>query len=326
MDSATVQDIRPDVAAFLAQVNASPAQPAPEEVGAAAMRAGMDGLAAMTDAPMRETLLVRDFTVPADDGTPIALRLFDHRGDRDCGPAVLYFHGGGFVSGSLDSFASICAEMAWILDLPVLAVNYRLAPEHPWPAAPEDCEAAARATAAPDEVIGDCLGFVPTGLVLAGDSAGAWLALVTAHALQATPAAVPVIACQLTYPWVEPGSTDTASHAQFGSGYMVTAELLDWFAQCFAVSPGHWHAQLLSADYAGFPPTAIMTAGLDPVRDQGRQLAGVLAAGGVTLISREAVGNVHAFLGLRGAVPSSAGDLTLAMTDLAHLLDRLRCS
>ena len=98
----------------------------------------------------------------------IPARLFDARETREPGPVVLFFHGGGFVIGDVDTHASFCAEMARTLNLPVVSVDYRLAPENRWPAAPDDCEAAARWVAeSPPE-----LGRKVTSIVLSGDSAG----------------------------------------------------------------------------------------------------------------------------------------------------------
>src|SRR3546814_4802423 len=99
----------------------------------------------------------------------------------------LFFHGGGFVLGDLDTHAPFCAEAARQLDLPVIAVDYRLAPENPWPAGPDDCEAAARWIAGSPEQ----LGRVVTGLALCGDSAGGTLSIVTAMALRDRAADVP---------------------------------------------------------------------------------------------------------------------------------------
>ena len=131
----------------------------------------------------------------------IPLRLFDSL-DEDTrrvtpSPVLLYFHGGGFILGDLDCYASLCSALAAQTGLPVMAIDYRLAPEHPFPAAPDDCEAAARHIAAHPHTFG-----LPaaTGLVLMGDSGGGNLAVVTAHALARTPAALPVVLQVPVYP------------------------------------------------------------------------------------------------------------------------------
>src|SRR3546814_4522502 len=131
------------------------------------------------DLPVEELAVEQDLHCPGPGGE-IRLRLFDAREMRAPGPAVVFFHGGGFVLGDLDTHAHFCAEAARQLDLPVIAVDYRLAPENPWPAGPDDCEAAARWIAGSPEQ----LGRVVTGLALCGDSGGGKLSIVTAMALR----------------------------------------------------------------------------------------------------------------------------------------------
>jgi acetyl esterase len=133
--------------------------------------------------------LMRDVVMPGPAGE-IPLRLFDGRTERAPGPAVVFFHGGGFAIGNIDTHASMCAEIARRLDLPVISVDYRLAPEHPWPAAPDDAEAAARWIASN----GAAFDRAFTSLVFCGDSAGGNLAIVTALALRYRPASVPLAA------------------------------------------------------------------------------------------------------------------------------------
>jgi acetyl esterase len=118
--------------------------------------------------------VIRDLTAPGPAG-PVRVRLYDARETRAPGPMVVFFHGGGFVIGDLDTHHAFCTEIAAALDLPVVAVDYRLAPEHPFPAAPDDCEAVTRWVAtSPAE-----LGRTVTGLILTGDSAGGNLTIVT---------------------------------------------------------------------------------------------------------------------------------------------------
>src|SRR3546814_7131178 len=121
----------------------------------------------IADPPVGDLACIENLEMDGPAG-PIALRLFDARETREPGPAVVFFHGGGFVFGDLDTHASLCAEMARMLDLPVVSVHYRLAPESRWPAAPADCEAAARWVAANSAAIGRPI----TGPVLAGDKIG----------------------------------------------------------------------------------------------------------------------------------------------------------
>src|SRR3546814_4738954 len=139
----------------------------------------MRDMRVLADVPVGELAVELDLHCPGPGGE-IRLRLFDAREMQAPGPAVVFFHGGGFVLGDLDTHAPFCAEAARQLDLPVIAVDYRLAPENPWPAGPDDCEAAARWIAGSPEQ----LGRVVTGLALCGDSAGGTLSIVTAMALR----------------------------------------------------------------------------------------------------------------------------------------------
>ena len=298
----TAPFVRPDVALFLQYLNALPG-PRAHEVGAVAARAMTRAMATIADLEVGPLAVKRDVAMPAPGGGEIALRLFDARATREPGPVLVFFHGGGWVLGDLDGYEPVCAEIARTLDLPVVSVDYRLAPEHPWPAGPEDCEAAARWIAyAPD-----ALGLAPTALVLAGDSAGGTLTIVTAIALRDRPAAVPAIAQWAIYP-----AADLANHypsfTQFRAGYLLTEEMMRWFNDAYAPDVADWRGSPMVAPLAGLPPALVTTASLDPIRDQGRAYAAGLAQAGVAVSFREAEGNIHGFLNLRKAIPSSQPD------------------
>ena len=309
----TEQYTRPDVAQLLAMLNMLPGpkmHDLPPEGARAIYVASKD----MVDLPLGELTVVRDLEAPGPVGA-IPLRLFDARADRAAGPAVVFFHGGGFVIGDLDTHASFCAEMSRQLDLPVIAVHYRLAPEHPFPAAPEDCEAAARWVAgSPVD-----LGFSVTGLVLAGDSAGGNLTVVTAMSLRDAPAAVPVIAQFPIYPTVDKAE-HYASYDLFNVGRVLTKEGMAWFDAAYAITEGDWRGAPLHGDHHDMPPTVVITAGLDPLRDQGRAYASALIAVGVPVVYREAVGNIHGFVTMRKAIPSAQADVVGALAALKSLI------
>ena len=150
---------------------------------------------AAADLPVGELAIDRELAMPGPGGE-LALRLFDPRPARDSGPVVVFYHGGGFCVGSIGSHAGLSAEIARGLDLPVVSVEYRLAPEHQWPAAPDDAEAAARWIA--DNARAFEQEF--NGLILCGDSAGGNLALVTAIALRNDPASLSVVQQLAFYP------------------------------------------------------------------------------------------------------------------------------
>lgn len=304
---------RPDVAQLLAMLNMLPG-PKMHELPPEGARAIYVASKDMVDLPLGDLAVVRDLAAPGPVGA-IPLRLFEARADRPAGPAVVFFHGGGFVIGDLDTHASFCAEMSRQLDLPVIAVHYRLAPEHPFPAAPEDCEAAARWVASsPSE-----LGFNVTGLVLAGDSAGGNLAIVTAMALRDAPAAVPVIAQFPIYPTVDKAE-HYASYDLFHVGRVLTKEGMAWFDAAYAVTEGDWRGAPLHSNHHDMPPTVVMTAGLDPLRDQGRAYASALIAVGVPVVYREAIGNIHGFVTMRKAIPSAQADVAGALAALKAVI------
>ena len=294
--------VRPDVRGFLDYLNALPG-PKTHEIGAPAARQMYKAMKDVADPPLGELAVIKDLTIRGPAGG-IPARLFDARERREPGPAVVFFHGGGFVIGDLDTHASFTAEAARVLDLPVIAVDYRLAPEAKWPAAPDDSEAAARWVAESP----DALGRKVTGLVLMGDSAGGNLTIVAALDLRDRPAAVPVLVQAPIYPATD-STKPYPSYERFSSGHLLTQESMQWFADCYAADIAHQRGSPLLADLSGMPPAVVITASLDPIRDQGRAYAAALAQAGVPVTFREAVGNVHGFITLRQAIPSSMGDV-----------------
>jgi acetyl esterase len=265
------------------------------------------------DLPVGELGEIRDVTMPGPAGE-IALRLFDSRVARDPSPVVVFYHGGGFAVGSIETHSGLAAEIARGLDLPVISVEYRLAPENPWPAAPDDAEAAARWIAEN----GAAFGREFTGLVLAGDSAGGNLSAVTALALRDQPAAIPVVLQLAIYPVVD-SSVMHPSRGLFASGFFLDKQDMDYFDRAFAADNGNWRASPLLADQAGLAPSVVVTAGLDPLRDEGRAYAEKLKASGVPVSFYEAEGNIHGFCTYRLHVPSARDDLA-KMLELANAM------
>jgi acetyl esterase len=295
--------VRSDVRAFLDIINASTA-PGLHELSPAEARQSMQAMSEQFGESVGALAVIRDITCDGPGGT-LQLRLFDARATREPGPAMIFFHGGGFVMGDLDSHAPFCAEAARQLDLPVIAVDYRLAPEHPFPAAPDDCEAAARWIASNPEQIGRAI----TGIALCGDSAGGTLAIVTAMALRDRPAAVPLLAQFPIYPAADLKNR-YPSHRLFSKGYMLEEESMEWFDAAYKADMESWRASPLMGSQSGMPPTLVQTAALDPLRDQGRRYAKACIEQGVPLTYREAAGNIHGFVNLAKAIPSTAGDIT----------------
>ena len=298
--------VRPDVRAFLDALKGNP-RPKMNAENIAAMRPMAPAGMAMLEPPVGDLALTRDATVPGPGGE-IPVRLFDSRAEREPGPAVVFFHGGGFVIGNIDTHVSMCAEIARRLDLPVISVDYRLAPEHPWPAAPDDAEAAARWVAENGEVFGRKF----TGLVLCGDSAGANLTLVAGLALRDRPAAVPVLALLALYPAADPGGSYPSDEA-FGDGYGLDTSDMQFYSGVFRPDRSSWRGSPLVGDQAGMPATLVVTAGLDPLRDQGRAYAAKAVAAGVPTTYREFPGTIHGFLGFRRVIPSAQGDFEVVL-------------
>ncbi len=299
--AATGPYVRPDVAMLLAMLAAAAAPPM-NELAPPDARNAYRMMRFVADAEPTPLAIVRDLTCPGPAGD-IGLRYYDARESRQAGPVIMFFHGGGFVIGDLDTHHPYCTELAAKMDLPVIAVDYRLAPEAPFPAATDDCEAAARWLAAN----GETLGLDITGLVFTGDSAGGNLAIVTTQALMAKPAAVPVIAQAPLYPVVDSAQV-TGSFTQFAENYLLTADAMAWFGDAYAAVPGDLRNDCIHGEMAGLPPTLLVTAGLDPLRDQGRDFAARAIKAGVDVTYMEMRGTIHGFICLRKGIPSAQDD------------------
>src|SRR3954468_4796176 len=229
----TLLYVRPDVRQFLEYYNRLPG-PRAHEVGPNQARAMILASRHVADAEVGELAVIRDLACPGPGGD-IPLRLYDAREGRAAGPLLLFCHGGGFVFGNLDTHEPFCAEIARQLDLPVLAVDYRLAPEHPFPAGAEDCIAAARWAAASPPA----LGREVTGLVTCGDSAGGNFAIVVTLALRDEPAAVPVIAQWPIHPAADPAK-GYPSYEDFSEGYFLSHDGMRWFDGCYRPDKADW--------------------------------------------------------------------------------------
>lgn len=308
--------VRPDVQAFVNFLNSAGAPPmsslTPDLARQTYLMMGSVAEAAPLVLPV-----IRDLIAPGPAGA-IRLRLYDSRETRDAGPAVLFFHGGGFVIGDLDTHHAFCTEIAAALDLPVIAVDYRLAPEHPFPAAPDDCEAAARWVATSPEALGRTI----TGLIPMGDSAGGNLAIVVTQALVAHPAAVPVVMQVPLYP-LSDDKPDHASFEQFSEGFLLTSDSMAWFSDCYAATPKDLRAYPLYNDHALTPPTVLVTAGLDPIRDSGRAYGAELVRAGANVTFLEFKGTIHGFVQLRKAIPSAQDDIATIFAAIKRQLEHI---
>lgn len=303
--------VRPDVAALLTIAN-GPGGKRAVDVGLVEARKMLHASRSLFDAPVGELAVLRDVS-----GDPCPMRLYDARAQREAGPVLVFYHGGGFVLGDLDTHDPICAELARLTGLPVVAVDYRLAPEHPFPAGPDDAIAAARWVAgSPAE-----LGLEVTGLVPTGDSAGGTFSIITALALRDEPAAVPVLAAMPFYPAAHP-TRHYPSLDTFGEGYLLSRASMGWFDQCYAPDRKDWRYDPLAKPLAGLSPMIVVTASLDPIRDQGRAFAAACIEAGVEIAYQECGGTIHGFLNLRKALPSAQVDLERAVAQLGLFLHR----
>ncbi|MET9547193.1 alpha/beta hydrolase [Streptomyces sp. NPDC006627] len=229
-------------------------------------------------------------------------------------PTVLFFHGGGYTLCGLDSHDATARGLAARAGAVVVSVGYRLAPEHRFPAAVDDAYAALRWAVA--EI--HALGGDPGALVTAGDSSGGGLA--TAVALKAREAGGPDIALQvLLYPVLD-AAQNTASYRENATGCFLTATHMRWFWQQYLGPDGDGTHPLASplraADLAGLPPAYLVTAGCDPLRDEGLAYARRLRAAGVPVTGRHWPGMFHGFLGF----PAQLADADEALTGVAEAI------
>jgi acetyl esterase len=226
----------------------------------------------------------------------VPARLYVPAGAPERSPGVVYFHGGGWVIGSPDTHDTLCAALANRTGARVLSVDYRLAPEHRFPAAAEDCYAATCWIAEH----GDAFDVDATRLAVAGDSAGGNLAAVVA--LMARDREGPRLRHQvLLYP-VTDHDFDTPSYLENAEGYLLTRDAMRWFWNHYVPDPARrdepYAAPLRAEKLSGLPPATVVTAEFDPLRDEGEAYAGRLRDAGVAVESIRYDGMIHGFVQL----------------------------
>jgi acetyl esterase len=223
-------------------------------------------------------------------GTDIPVRIYIPPGEGPF-PVVSYFHGGGFVLMSIDAVDEICRDICSKAGCVVMSVGYRLAPEHPYPAGPQDCLTATR------WMIGAAGNYKGIGqrMAVAGDSAGGYMALTVAQKMRAE--GITLKAQFAAYPVTDHYSGHHASWKENGQGYGLTAEAMKWFWDSFLpdVSLADEASPLRAANFAGLPPAMIITCQYDPLRDEGKAYADKLQAAGVETVYAN-YENVHGFL------------------------------
>jgi acetyl esterase len=261
---------------------------------------------------------VSQLAIPAPHGA-IPARLYRPKQRRDnagLAPALVFFHGGGWVIGNLDTHDVACSKLAHAGEMIVIAVDYRLAPEHKFPAAVED------ANTATQWIAGNAaeLGIDTARLAIGGDSAGGNLAAVVA--LSARDAGGPAIAGQLlVYP-----ATDFAmrhpSHSEPETSVLLTHSVIRWFRDHYLNSfadGDDWRASPARANLAGLPPAYVLTAGADPLRDEGAEYAERLKDAGVAVTYRHFPGQFHGFFTMGKFLEQS----DVAIGDMGSWLKRL---
>ncbi|GGC62676.1 acetylhydrolase [Siccirubricoccus deserti] len=263
----------------------------------------MAGRQATAPEPM-PVAVVKDLVAPGPHG-PIPLRLYRPAAAPAAGAAALvFFHGGGWVLGNLESHDGMCRHLAERSGCVVVAVDYRLAPERKFPAPLDDAGAATAWVAAQ----AGALGLDPARIAVGGDSAGGNLA--AALCLMARDAGGPAIAWQmLLYPATD-FAMDTPSHRRFEDGHLLTRESMLWFRDHYlnnTAEAADWRASpLRAASVAGLPPALVLTASHDPLRDEGEAYGRRLAEAGVPVTLWRVPGQIHGFLPMGKAIAASA--------------------
>jgi acetyl esterase len=282
---------------FLDQLAAANA-PAVESLPLDEAREGAVAMVQAIEGPKQPVASVEDRELVTAAG-PLWARVYRPVATDDPLPIVVYFHGGGWVIMGIETHDNICRRLANASGAVVVSIDYRLAPEHRFPAALDDCVAATRWLAEHGlDVGGD-----PARLVVAGDSAGGNLA--AAVALCARAAGPALLGQVLIYPACDaPGRTE--SYRANGEGYLLTASTMAWFWDCYLGPDGDpadpFASPIRAADLAGLPPALVITAEYDPLRDEGEAYARHLEGFDVPVVLHRFAGVIHGFLGMEALV------------------------
>jgi acetyl esterase len=313
--------MRPDVKAHL---DAAQGRPSVIDISPAEARAmGVQNAPIMQ--PPARVMRRRDVVVPSRGAHGISARIYYPAETNGPMPVMVYYHGGGWVLGSIEGSDSLCSEIAYLMGMTLVSVGYRLGPEHLYPAAIEDSIDVGRWVASSP----DAFGCPVSGLILAGDSAGGSLAATVARELLgASP--IPVLAQWLIYPMTDisinyPSDEDK----ELSSVLNLTDEAKEKFYQHYfgvddvenkkrdpRVSP------LLGKTWRGLPPAVVFTCSVDPLRDQGRAYAAKLASEGIETIFYEAEGQIHGCFSMRKLLPSAQDDLLKGIASLKLLVGK----
>jgi len=285
----------PQIQVILQEAEASDDPPLESLSPTAARLAAIEGLAPWRGEP-EPVASVENRVI--DGG--VAVRIYTPEGVAPR-PALIYFHGGGWVVCDLDTHDVVCRAIARRSGAVVIAVDYRLAPEHKFPAAVDDCYLATRWVAGHTHE----LGIDPARIAVGGDSAGGNLAAVMALRSRDEPG-LPIALQVMVYPVTDLSSFDTPSYKEFAEGYFLTTSEMVWFRDHYLARPEDacniQASPLLARDLRGLPPALVITAEFDPLRDEGEAYARRLKEAGVRVQCTRYGGMVHPFFSLVGGV------------------------
>ncbi len=274
---------------------------------------------AVSNGPPPSVGSVRDLTIDGATG-PLRARHYSPAEVGGPHPLIVFFHGGGFVVGDLNTHDSPCRLLCKHAGAHVLAVDYRLAPEHPFPAAVEDGQAAFRW--ATEHAAG--LGADPARVAVAGDSAGGTISAVVSWQAAKVGRPAPVLQV-LLYPATE-SAKSSRSRELFADGFLLDRDLLEWFTEQYVSGSDTTNPRLSvsrAGSLEGVAPALVVTAGFDPLRDEGEAYAGSLRAAGVTVAARRFPGLIHGFCSTIGTSKSSWDALIEVSGATRALLDTL---
>lgn len=269
------------------------------EMPVADARAALDEIPKNFGVPLADVARIDRIAILGPNGAMDARMIVPHDAGSGPLPLLIYYHGGGWVLGHVESHLREACYYAAGAGCAVLVPDYRLAPEHRFPAASDDCYAALQW--AYDNAA--TLNVDPARIAVGGDSAGGHLAAVTTQ--RARDGGPPIAFQVLVYP-VTDTYQDTASYASRADGYFLTRDLMKWFIDSYLNDSGERDdpraSPLRAARFDGLPPAIVCTAGFDPLHDEGAAYAEKLAAAGVAVDYTDYPGQIHGFVSMAGAI------------------------
>jgi acetyl esterase len=310
--------LTPETAAY---VEAASAAPPPSQLPLAQVREATEARAAEVFGPAPEVASIAQVEAPAHDGSPIPVRVYRAEPGSEALPLVVYVHGGGWTFSSIDTYESVCRELAARTGCVVACVGYRKAPEHRFPTAHRDVEAATLWLV--DHAAE--LGVDPARVCVIGDSAGGTMTAALAKAWPSLPGDRPALALQvLVYPILDPSMT-SGSWQRMREGYVMTEALLEWHLGEYVEHAEQRLDPALALVTAPLPrelpPTFIASCQYDPLVDDGRAYALALSEAGVDVLLREYPGLVHGAWRMPAVMPSARAmmdDACQVISDVLH--------